>query len=57
MKSEAFVHYSDVGLTLTGLILFVGLFLAMILWTGLKGNQKRYRKIEQLPFQDGGPHE
>ncbi len=57
MKSEAFLHYTDVTLTLTGLILFVAMFVSVLIWTGLKGNQKRYRKIEQIPFHDGGFHE
>lgn len=51
MKSEAFAHYTDVPLSLFAFIVFLIFFLGIVIWTGLKYNQKKYRKLEQLPLE------
>ncbi len=53
MKAEAFAHYTDVPITLIGLMLFVGVFLGAVIWTGLKENRRKYEQIAQHPLSDG----
>lgn len=53
MKAEAFAHYTDIPVTLLGLILFVTVFLGAVIWTGLKENQEKYKKIARHPLSDG----
>lgn len=53
MKSAAFAHYSDVPLTLLGLILFVTVFVGVVWWTGLKANQRKYEQISKDILQEG----
>lgn len=53
MKAEAFAHYTDVPLTLVGLILFVAVFAGAVIWTGLKENRRKYEKIARHPLEDG----
>lgn len=55
MKAEAFAHYSDVAMTLLGLVLFVAVFTGAVIWTGLKANKKKYEKIARQPLNDGDP--
>lgn len=53
MKSNAFAYYSDVPLTLLGLGLFLGVFLGVLWWTGLKMNQKKYQHLSTELLKDG----
>lgn len=53
MKSAAFLHYSDVTLTLIGLALFVTVFIGSIIWVNLKENRRRYRQIAAKILDEG----
>lgn len=52
MKSEAFVHYQDVPLTLIGLALFMAIFVGSVIWTGLRANRSKYLKMAEAPLHD-----
>ncbi|MBX2994946.1 MAG: cbb3-type cytochrome c oxidase subunit 3 [Bdellovibrionaceae bacterium] len=53
MKSAAFAHYSDVPITLLGLILFVTVFMGVVWWTGLQANRRKYDVISKQILKDG----
>lgn len=53
MKAQAFAHYTDVPLTLIGLVLFIAVFLGAVIWTGLRTNRRKYQTIERQPLNDG----
>ena len=50
---EAFAHYTDAPMTVLGLCLFMAVFVGSIIWTGLKVNKEKYKKIAQQPLNDG----
>lgn len=53
MKSAAFIHYTDIPLSLIGLGLFLTVFIGSIIWVNLKENRRRYRKIAAQILDEG----
>lgn len=46
-------HFNDVPLTLAALILFMGTFGFVLLWTFRRNSKSYYDKISHLPLTDG----
>jgi cytochrome c oxidase cbb3-type subunit 4 len=50
---EGMACFTDTHLTVLGLILFFVFFLGVLIWTSLKGNKENYKKLQQIPLNDG----
>ncbi len=57
MKSEGLLYFTDLYLTMGGLIIFFGFFMAVLVWSALPVNKIRFRHFEKLPFENGEKYE
>lgn len=55
MIQKVLAHYKLPELTCFGLILFMSVFIAAIIWVFRKQSSKFYAGLEQLPLQDLQP--
>lgn len=53
MKQLGLSFFTDTNLTAAGLLIFFVFFIGVLWWTSLGGNKAAYRKLEQLPLNDG----
>lgn len=53
MKQLGLAFFTDTHMTAMGLVIFFVFFLGVLVWTSLKENKAAYRKLEQLPLNDG----
>lgn len=53
MKQKALLFFTDIDLTLVGLMLFFSVFVGSILWVYRKNSGQTYSYIEQLPLNEG----
>ena len=56
MKSQIALFFSDIPLTILGMLIFLIIFIVVMLWTYLRPESKEfYTKIERLPLngEDG----
>lgn len=54
---QGLLYFTDTYLTVIGLLIFFGFFLSVIWWTSLPRNKNRFRRFENLPFENGENHE
>ncbi|HAG91000.1 MAG TPA: hypothetical protein DCL41_03970 [Bdellovibrionales bacterium] len=50
MLRNAFLHFTDSGMTLAGLIIFVSFFMGLLLWVFLPLQKNHYARMSQLPL-------
>lgn len=54
---EGMQYFTDTYLTIGGLIIFFGFFVAVNVWCALPLNRGRFRRFENLPFEKEESHE
>lgn len=52
MIQQVLSHYSLPLLSCAGLLIFMGVFAAAVLWSGRRSSRALYRNLETLPLRD-----
>jgi len=52
MKSEGLKFFTDIYMTISGLILFVSVFAACVWFVCRKDKQNYFKKMQEAPLQD-----
>lgn len=50
--SAAFRNFDDINLALTGLSIFIAVFVGSLIWVYFVQSQKHYDQMSHLPLQD-----
>ncbi|MFP5519724.1 MAG: cbb3-type cytochrome oxidase subunit 3 [Bdellovibrionia bacterium] len=53
MKQKGLLYFTDIDITVLGLVIFFTCFAGICLWAYRKNSKKIYNYVEQLPLQDG----
>lgn len=53
MKQEGLRYFTDINLTLAGLMIFFGFFICLLFWVYRKSSKEIYAQAAQLPLVDG----
>lgn len=54
MKQEALKYFSEIHLTVFGLVLFFTFFTVMVLWVNRKSGKQLYQRLARIPLDGGG---
>lgn len=52
MKQEALKYFTDLHLTVLGLLIFFGFFIAVVFWVYRKDSKALYAALTNLPLSD-----
>ncbi len=53
MLSAGAKLFTDIPLTVVGMLIFVGFFVVALVWTFHIRNSKFYQKLAEMPFKEG----
>lgn len=53
MKQEGLAFFTDIHLTIIGLIIFVTFFIGVLIWVNRKSAGPLYAKLAEMPLTEG----